>query len=191
MIRTAMAAGAAALIVSSIGVLAPTQVKAAVSVFSSGYAEQCFHTAKYGGDIRAGIADCDRAIATEPLSDRDRAGTYVNRGVLYMSVDDYVSAQRDFEMSVKLDPGLGEAYVNLGGVKIAQRRFADGIVDIDRGLALGPEEPEKAYYNRALADEALDNIKAAYFDYSKAAELKPTWLPPRTELDRFTVRPAQ
>jgi tetratricopeptide (TPR) repeat protein len=191
MIRTAVAAGAAALIVSSIGVLAPTQVKAAVSVFSSGYAEQCFHTAKYGGDIRAGIADCDRAIDTEPLSDRDRAGTYVNRGVLYMSVDDYVSAQRDFEMSVKLDPGLGEAYVNLGGVKIAQRRFADGIVDIDRGLALGPEEPEKAYYNRALADEALDNIKAAYFDYSKAAELKPTWLPPRTELDRFTVRPAQ
>jgi tetratricopeptide (TPR) repeat protein len=171
--------------------LAPTQAKAAVSVFGSGYAEQCFHAAKYGGDIQAGIADCDRALTSEPLSDRDRAGTYVNRGVLYMSVDDYVSAQRDFEMSVKLDPALGEAYVNLGSVKIARRHFADGIVDIDHGLTLAPEEPEKAYYNRALADEALDNIKAAYFDYSKAAELKPTWAPPRTELDRFTVRPAQ
>jgi tetratricopeptide (TPR) repeat protein len=191
MIRIATAAGAAALVISSIGVMAPTQARAAVTVFGSGYAEQCFHTAKYGGDIQGGIVDCERALATEPLSDRDRAGTYVNRGVLYMTVDDYISAQRDFEQGVKLDPTLGEAYINLGGVKIARRQFADGIVDIDRGLALGPEEPEKAYYNRALADEALDNIKAAYFDYSKAAELKPTWAPPRTELARFTVRPAQ
>ena len=190
MIRIATTAGAAALIVSSICIFAPTQAKAAVTVFGSGYASQCFHVAKYGGDIQAGIADCERAIATEPLSDRDKAGTYVNEGVLYMSVDDFVSAQRDFETGVKLAPNLGEAFVNLGGVKIAQRHFAEGIVDIDRGLALGPEEPEKAYYNRALADEALDNVKAAYFDYSKAAELKPTWAPPRTELARFTVVPA-
>ncbi|HZC17439.1 MAG TPA: tetratricopeptide repeat protein [Caulobacteraceae bacterium] len=191
MIRIAAAAGAAALIVSSIGVFAPSQAKAAVTVLDAGgFASQCFHAAKYGGDIQAGIADCNRAIVNETLSDRNRAGTYVNRGVLYLFLEDYVSAQRDFEASVKLDPTLGEAYVNLGGVKIAQHQYAAGIADIDRGLALGPEEPEKAYFNRALADEGLDNIKAAYFDYSKAANLKPTWAPPRTELARFTVRQA-
>ena len=190
MIRITIAAGAAALIVSSIGLFAPGQAKAAVTVYGSGFAAQCFHTAKYGGDLQAGIADCTRAIETEMLSDRDLAGTFVNQGVLYMQLDDYASAQRDFEKSVKLDPNLGEAFVNLGGVKIAQHHFADGIADIDRGLALGPEEPEKAYFNRALADEGMDDVKAAYFDYSKAAELKPTWGPPRTELDRFTVRPA-
>jgi tetratricopeptide (TPR) repeat protein len=170
--------------------MAPNQAKAAVTVYGSGFAAQCFHTAKYGGDLRAGIADCARAIETEPLSDRDMAGTYINQGVLYMTLNDYVSAQRDFEEGVKLDPNLGEAFVNLGGVKIAQMHFAEGIADIDHGLALGPEEPEKAYFNRALADEGLDDVKAAYFDYSKAAELKPTWAPPRTELARFTVRPA-
>lgn len=190
MIRIATAAGAAALIVSSVIVFAPSQAKAAVTVFGSGFAGQCFHAAKFGGDIQAGIADCNRAIDTEQLSTRDKAGTYINRGVLYMTVDDYVSAQRDFEAGVKLDPNLGEAFVNLGGVKIAQRHYAEGIADIDQGLALGPEEPEKAYFNRALADEGLDNVKAAYFDYSKAANLKPTWAPPRTELARFTVRPA-
>ena len=190
MIRIATGAGAAALIVSSVIVFAPSQAKAAVTVFGSGFAGQCFHAAKFGGDIQAGIADCNRAIDTEQLSARDKAGTYINRGVLYMTVDDYVSAQRDFEAGVQLDPTLGEALVNLGGVKIAERHFAEGIADIDRGLALGPEEPEKAYYNRALADEAMDNVKAAYFDYTKAAELKPTWAPPRTELARFTVRPA-
>jgi len=190
MIRIATAAGAAVLVVSSVCVFAPSQAKAAVTVFSSGFAGQCFHTAKFGGDIQAGIADCTRAIDTEQLSDRDKAGTYINRGVLYMTLNDYASAQRDFESGVKLDADLGEAFVNLGGVKIAQRRFADGIADIDHGLALGPEEPEKAYFNRALADEGLDDIKAAYFDYSKAANLKPTWAPPRTELARFTVHPA-
>jgi tetratricopeptide (TPR) repeat protein len=189
MIRIATAA-TAALIVSSIGVFAAPQAKAAVTVFGSGFAAQCFHVAKYGGDLQAGIADCGRAIDTEDLSARDKAGTYVNRGVLYMAANDYVSAQQDFEESVKLDPNLGEAFVNLGGVKIAQHQYADGIADIDRGLALGPEEPEKAYFNRALADEGLDNIKAAYFDYSKAANLKPTWEPPRTELARFTVHQA-
>jgi tetratricopeptide (TPR) repeat protein len=190
MIRIATAAGAAALVVGTIGVFAPTGAKAAVTVFGSGFAAQCFHVAKYGGDIQAGIADCKRAIDTEPLSARDKAGTLVNRGVLYMVAEDYVSAQRDFEASVALDPNLGEAFVNLGGVKIAQHQYAAGIADIDRGLALGPEEPEKAYFNRALADEGLDNIKAAYFDYSRAANLKPTWAPPRTELARFTVRQA-
>jgi tetratricopeptide (TPR) repeat protein len=190
MIRIATVAGATALIVSSVCVFAPSQAKAAVTVFGGGFAAQCFHVAKFGGDIPAGIADCSRAIDTEQLSDRDRAGTYINRGVLYMTLDDYAAAQKDFEAGIKLDPNLGEALVNLGGVKIAQRHFAEGIADIDHGLALSPEEPEKAYYNRALADEALDDVKAAYFDYSKAAELKPTWAPPRTELARFTVHPA-
>src|SRR5665213_1970232 len=101
MLRITMAAGAAALIVGSIGLFAPGQAKAAVTVYGSGFAAQCFHAAKYGGDIRAGIADCTRAINTEDLSDRDKAGTYVNQGVLYMEMDDYVSAQRDFETGVK------------------------------------------------------------------------------------------
>ena len=81
------------------------------------------------------------------------AGTYVNRGVLHMAVDEYAAARSATSRKASLDPSLGEACVNLGGVEIAQRQFADGIADIDKGLALGAAEPEKAYYNRALADE--------------------------------------
>jgi tetratricopeptide (TPR) repeat protein len=190
MIKIATAAGAAALIVTSVAFLAPGRASAAVSVFGSGFAEQCFHTARDGGDLHAGIADCTHAIEGEALGSRDLAGTYINRGVLRMTINDYADAQADFEKGVKLDPTLGEGFVNLGGVKIARGHYAEGIADIDHGLTLSPEEPEKAYYNRALADEMMDNIKAAYFDYSKAAELKPTWAAPRIELARFTVRPA-
>jgi tetratricopeptide (TPR) repeat protein len=190
MIKIATAVSAAVFAIGSIGALAPGHARAAVSVLGPGFAEACFHAARDGGDIYAGIADCDRAIAEDMLLGHDLAGTYVNRGVLHMVASDYNAARRDFEQAIALDPKIAEGYVNLGGVKIAQGHYAEGIADIDHGLTLAPQEPEKAYYNRALADEALDDVKSAYFDYSKAAELKPTWDAPRTELARFTVHPA-
>ena len=61
------------------------------------------------------------------------------------------------------------------------------LTEIDRGLSMNPEEPEKAYFNRALANEGLDDMKAAYLDYMKALELAPNWDAPRHELSRFTV----
>jgi tetratricopeptide (TPR) repeat protein len=188
MIRFATFASAAAL---AVGALATAgTASAAVSVFGSGYAEQCFHVARDGGDLYAGIADCNRALVEDQLEGRDLAGTYVNRGVLHMAVNEYDIAQVDFEKSIAIDPSLGEAWVNLGALKIARHKYAEGISDIDRGLTLGPQEPEKAYYNRGLADEGMDNEQAAYFDYTKAAQLKPNWAAPKEELTRFTIRPA-
>jgi tetratricopeptide (TPR) repeat protein len=77
--------------------------------------------------------------------------------------------------------------VNRGAASVGSRRFADGLTDLNKALDLGVEEPEKAYYNRALAYEGLDNVKAAYLDYQKAIELKPEWEQPKKELARFTV----
>ncbi len=71
--------------------------------------------------------------------------------------------------------------------QIAERRFAEGKADIDQGLTLGTEEPQKAYYNRGLADDYLDDEKSAYFDYLKASQLDPQWYAPKKELLRFTV----
>jgi tetratricopeptide (TPR) repeat protein len=190
MIRIATLAGVAAFAVAGIGAFAAGSARAAVTVYGSGFAEQCFHTARDGGDIYAGIADCDHALVEDQLQGRDLAGTYVNRGVLHMAVSENDAARADFEKSIAIDPTLGEAWVNLGALKIANHQFAQGIGDIDKGLALGPTEPEKAYYNRALADEGMDNETAAYYDYTKASQLKPNWAPPKTELTRFTVRPA-
>jgi Tfp pilus assembly protein PilF len=161
---------------------------AAVTVFGGpGPAEDCYKSAKFGGAPDTGIDNCTRAIDSQPMSDRDMAGTYVNRGVIYMGMASFVAAQHDFEQAMKLEPKMGEALVNHGSALIAQKKYADGIAEISRGLELNPSEPEKAYFNRGLAYESLDDLKAAYFDYSKAAELKPTWDEPRAELARFTV----
>jgi hypothetical protein len=66
-------------------------------------------------------------------------------------------------------------------------RFSDGISVINRGLDLKPVEPEKAYFNRAIAREALNDLQGAYEDYRMASELKPSWLMPQQEMARFVV----
>jgi tetratricopeptide (TPR) repeat protein len=167
--------------------LAATSAQASVTVIGGGMAQACSKAA-LGGETEAKFeAICTMALDSELLSLRDRAGTYVNRGVLKLRRKEFSSAQFDFNRAIETKPDLGEAYVNRGAASVGSRRFSDGLTDLNKALELGVEEPEKAYYNRALAYEGLDNVKAAYLDYQKAIELKPEWEQPKKELARFTV----
>ncbi len=85
-------------------------------------------------------------------------------------------------------PPFQRPAATFGAALIGQGRFAEGVAEIDKGLALNPTEPEKAYFNRAVAEERLGDLKSAYNDYRKAQELKPDWPLPQTELARFRVR---
>jgi tetratricopeptide (TPR) repeat protein len=162
--------------------------KAATTVLGNGLAHICSESAKAGSDDPRAVDVCSMAIESESLTRRDLAGTYVNRGVLKMRRKGFRDAHGDFNIAIKLAPTMGEAFVNRGGALLGERRYAEALADIDRGLTLNPEEPEKAYYNRALANEGLDDMKAAYLDYMKALELAPNWDAPRHELARFTVQ---
>lgn len=160
---------------------------AAAFVLGGGMANACSKAAIQGADDRDSLATCSMALETQPLLNRDRAGTYVNRGVIHLRRGAYDDARKDFDSALRLEPDLGEAFVNRGASYIAQRRYAEGMAEIDKGLSLNPDEPEKAYFNRALAWEGLDDMKAAWLDYQKALELRPDWDAPRRELTRFTV----
>jgi tetratricopeptide (TPR) repeat protein len=182
MIKGYAAAGAAVLMLAMGG-----QARAAVTVIGGGMAEACSKAAIHGEKDPKFQEICTTALETEFLNARDRAGTYVNRGVLKLRAGTYPAASRDFDQAVRIKPDLGEAYVNRGASAIGQRRYADSLADINRGLQLGLDEPAKAYYNRALAYEGLEDAKSAYFDYQKAVELQPEWTAPREQLTRFTV----
>ena len=47
--------------------------------------------------------------------------------------------------------------------------------------------PALAHFGRAIANEGLGNVRAAYRDYREASTLSPRWSLPRTELARFRV----
>jgi tetratricopeptide (TPR) repeat protein len=180
----AVAAAAAAL---TVGV----QARASVTVIGGGLAEGCSKGALSGkADIRLEQL-CTEALDKEMLNSRDRAGTFVNRGVLKMRRLKWEDATRDFNEAMRIRPTLGEAYVNRGAVQIGQHHYAESLPDLNKGLALGVEQPEKVYFNRALAYEGLDDEKSAYFDYQKAVELNPTWEAPKNELGRFHVQRKQ
>ena len=174
---------AAAVAAFSIG----TQARAAVTVIGGGQAEACSKAALAGKSALRDEKVCTDALETELLSARDRAGTYVNRGVLKLRRKEFASAQWDFNRAIETKPELGEAYVNRGAAYVGSKRYAEGLADINKAIEMGVEEPEKAYFNRALAFEGLDNLKAAYFDFRKAQELAPEWEQPGKELARYTV----
>jgi tetratricopeptide (TPR) repeat protein len=182
MFRVWMAAGAAALAIASTG-----EAHAAVMVIGGGMAQACSDAA-VGGENDLKFQDvCTQALETEFLNQRDRAGTYINRGVLRLRRGSYTEATSDFDQAVRIKPDMGEAYVNRGAASVGRRLYAASLPDINKGLELGVLEPAKAYYNRALAYEGLDDPKSAYFDYQKALEINPEWDAPRNQLVRFTV----
>ena len=179
-LRCAIAAGLAA-----VG-LAAGPAQGAVSVYANNQGRDCYIAAKFGDKLRRGVEDCTAAMAPG-LPKHDIAGMLVNRGVIHLSYARYALAIDDFNASIKLDATIGDAYVNRGAALIALKKYAEGRADIDKGLPLAPDEPQKAYYNRGLADDYMDDERAAYFDYLKASQLDPDWDLPKKELTRFTV----
>jgi len=164
---------------------------AAITVFGNGMAKACsvsaYHVAAGVIPTEKSVEACDLALSTESLSLHDLAGTHVNRGVLLLARSKFLGAKRDFDAAIKIMPDLGEAYTDRGAASLGLQHYAEAVADIDHGLTLNPGEPEKAYYNRGLAHEGLDDLKSAYLDYTRAAELKPDWDAPKKELSRFTV----
>ena len=140
------------------------------------------------GVVLPPIEACNRALQDEVLGLRDIAATHVNRGVLLMGAGDYAAAQADFETALRLKPDMAEARANRGGAMISQRQYREGVEELTAGIAMQPAQLEKSYYNRAIGQEALGDLKSAYLDYLKASELKPEWQAPKDQLTRFTVR---
>src|SRR5450432_2450129 len=174
------AAAAAALMMG-------TAAQAAVTVIGGGLAEACSKAALAGKSDQRAEMSCTEALEKEMLNTRDRAGTFVNRGVLRMRRMNWAGATKDFNEAVHVKPDMGEAYVNRGAVAIGEHKYADSLPDLNKGLELGVQEPAKVYFNRALAYEGMDDEKSAYFDYQKAVELSPDWAAPKNELVRFHV----
>ncbi|KAF0106057.1 MAG: TPR domain-containing protein, partial [Hyphomonadaceae bacterium] len=167
-----------------VGVGSPAS--AASTIIGNGLAETCSITARLGNRDRSAENVCTQALEARDLIQRDQAATLVNRGIMRLRNGDYSLATADFNSAIQIVPGLGEAYVNRGAVLIKLGQYEASLVDLNKGIELGVEEPAKAYFNRALAYEGLDNLRAAYFDYRRASEINPEWQEPKTQLVRFT-----
>lgn len=161
--------------------------EAAVSVVGHGLARNCFEYAEFGGATRDGIATCSLALEQQALDARDRAATYINRGILKSRSDDTAGALGDYDLGLSLDGNLGEGYVDRGAVMIVLHRYSDALDSINKGIEMGANRPQIAYYDRAVVQEALGNIRGAYEDYKKAVAIQPDFALAIEQLSRFRV----
>jgi len=159
---------------------------ATVSVIGDGPARICFQLATYEKADETALKVCKDALDGD-LSKRDRAATLINRGVIEMGLGRMQAAQDDFDKGIAMMPEMGEGYLNRGAAFIGQKRFTEALEDLNKGLALGVSRPEIGYYDRAIANEALGNVKAAYDDYRKALAIEPRFERAREQLTRFKV----
>ncbi len=175
------------MVMTAVLSLAGAPAWSAVTIMGDSKAAECSKAALWGRADEKSLATCDLALQEEPMDQLRRAATFINRGIIHMRRKAWDQAHADFNDALERKPGLGEGWVNRGALMIGTKRFAEGLADTNKGLELGVEEPEKAYYNRAIAHEGLGDTTAAYYDYSQALALSPEWELPKKELTRFTV----
>lgn len=150
-------------------------------------AQTCAKAAKENKVDALAIENCTLAINGQLMDTHLTAVTYLNRGTMFMAVMNWGSALADFDQAIKLEPTMPEAYVNRGGALVGLRRFKEAEAEITKGLGMTPEEPEKAYGNRALARWSQDDLKGAYEDFKMAQMLKPDWAWVTEQLAAFNV----
>ena len=172
---------------AALSVALPASASPSVMTIGGSFAEGCFEAAKNRNAGLDTLRTCDYAIAAQPLTSEDMLATYVNRGILRMIRKDYTGAQADFAAATAMDPARSEPWLNMAVLHFKQGKSAEAVSLFTKALELGTEEPELAYFGRGLANEDIGNVKAAYADLRKAAELRPTWSDPARELARYQV----
>ncbi len=166
-----------------------SQANAATTVVGPGPAGTCYQAALHERSDTRALRTCDEALDGY-LNTADRAATHVNRGIIHNERGEYSLALVDFELAIGLRPDLAEAYTSRGVALLGQANYQAAVDQLTLALTFSPEDPAKAYYNRAIAYEELGDFHAAYADYRAAAQAAPTWEAPRVELTRFRVSPS-
>ena len=161
---------------------------ASVFVVGSSDARLCYQAAD--SPLTPSVRDirrCDDALLRDTLSAYEVVATHVNRGILKLRRGNIDAAIVDFDEAIRLDPEQPEAYLNKGPALLRRENPTEALQLYTVALERETSRPAIALYGRAVANEQLGNVRAAYADYQRASQLAPDWNDPRTELQRFRV----
>lgn len=172
-----------------IGTLTILTISAAVpahateTYFGSGLGKQCFDAVSIGHASHTDLKLCTKALQSGTLTRGSLPATYVNRGIIFMRMEQYTDAINDYERALELAPDLAEAKVNMGAALIGLRRYASAITFLESGLEENPLSPHVAYYNLGIVHEMMGDYQRARGHYASAAALAPEWSPALRKLE--------
>ncbi|RBP48852.1 tetratricopeptide repeat protein [Arenicella xantha] len=158
------------------------------------FARECYlnsqSAALQKGVNRLDTVPCNRAIDDAGLNQADLLASLVNRGIIFTAIGDYVSAAKDYNRALEINPEVGEAYLNRGNLWFLAQRYQAAIDDYDDALKFGVKEPHVAYLNRGMVLEKVNDRDAAKLSYQRALELVEAWEPAKLRLKRLDKLPA-
>jgi tetratricopeptide (TPR) repeat protein len=164
-----------------------------MTVFGSGEnARRCSMAAEVAANMRVASSEdveyCSMALELDALRLGDRAGTYVNRGIIQSALGDIEEAMADYDRALKIQPELPEAYVGRGNVRFLLSDPAGAIAEYDRALGMEVSRRYAVLLNRGMAFEARGEFDAAERDYREALRLRPDWTLAQSRIDRVLAR---
>lgn len=133
------------------------------------------------------LSVCNQAVERAKSLRDELSAAYVNRSVVHLARHEYDAALADSDMSIRVKRTVAQAFVNRGIALHALGRSKEAVVAYTQAIELSPSRPQDVYFDRAMAKEDAGDVKGAYLDYRKAAQLDPSWEAPRKEMARFTV----
>jgi tetratricopeptide (TPR) repeat protein len=150
-------------------------------------AQTCYVSAAERRHDQASIRECTSALDDKTLTLFDRAGTLVNRGIIYLFAGNSALAVRDFDDAIALDPLQAEAWLDKAVAYVNAGNSASALELADHALKLRTQKPALAYYVRGLAYEQQGQLRSAYASLQTARRLAPEWNEPRDELSRYRI----
>ena len=118
-----------------------------------------------GNLIRASKA-YTKAIALKPEDSK----IYLNRGIVYVKMENYSKAINDLNRAISLNPDYIEAFIKRGLAYLKKANFDHAINDCNYALSLDPNMAE-AYYTRGIAFRGKGLPDEAKSDFKKSCEL--------------------
>ena len=105
---------------------------------------------------------------TEP----NTAGTYFDRGILFIRRGWYDMAISDFSEALKLNPDMRKAYWLRGFIYYKQGNYDQAITEYDQMIRLDPNSAE-GYHSRGEVYQEKREYEKAITDYTQAIKLEP------------------
>ena len=154
----------------------------------SASATNCYMAATIASQTRAAtrndVSECTYALENTSLRYRDRLATYINRGILYVALEDFDRAVRDYDRAYRMDPDVAELHVNRGNMYFFGKVYDQAITEYSAAIEMEFNKQHIALFNRGLAYEKLGELDKAAADYRRALELVPEWRQPQDKLNR-------
>jgi len=156
---------------------------------SNTHAQNCYRAATIAARIyyasKNEIENCSHALDYIGMTLHDRAATLVNRGIIYMALDDQQNAIRDYKSALALRPEIGEIHINIGNAYFLSRTYDLAVEEYSSAIEKNSSKSYVAYFNRGMAYENLGKVDNAINDYKYALELFPDWALPMSKLEQL------